>query len=122
MDINEHTQFDQKWRNTPDFLADILATAMDAIVVVDDAQKIVLFNTAAEKIFNCPASDAIGKSLERFVPERFREAHCTHIQHFANTWSTARKMGRMGMLWGLRTDGAEFPIEARGLYLSDNKR
>jgi PAS domain S-box-containing protein len=90
----------------------IVDSAMDAIITVDEAQKIVLFNRAAEQVFRCPRSAALGGPLERFIPERFRAGHRGHIEHFATTGVTARRMGDVTMLWGLRADGEEFPIEA----------
>jgi PAS domain S-box-containing protein len=56
-------------------LAGIIESAMDAIITVDENQVIILFNSAAEKIFGCPASEAMGQPLDRFIPERFRESH-----------------------------------------------
>ena len=56
-------------------LAGILASAMDAIITVDEDQRVVLFNAAAEKMFRCQAAEALGASLDRFIPERFRAAH-----------------------------------------------
>ena len=53
-------------------LAGILDSAMDAIVTVDENQRIVLFNVAAEKMFRCSAEEALGQNLDRFIPERFR--------------------------------------------------
>ena len=85
---------------------------MDAIITVDARQHIVMFNAAAETIFRCPASEAIGGPLERFIPERFRAAHRAHIEHFGATGATMRRMGGEVELYGLRSDGKEFPIEA----------
>src|SRR5262245_59801808 len=61
-------------------LSSILASAMDAIISVDERGGIVLFNTAAEKVFRCSASDAMGQPLSRFIPERFRAAHEQHVK------------------------------------------
>src|SRR5262245_48087255 len=93
-------------------LAGILASAMDAIITVDESQEIVLFNAAAEKMFRCSAKDALGDSLDRFIPDRFREAHREHVHVFGKTNVTQRAMGKMRSLYGLRSDGEEFPIEA----------
>jgi PAS domain S-box-containing protein len=93
-------------------LAAILDSAMDAIITVDEAQRIVLFNRAAEVLFGCPRSEALGSSLDRFLPERFRAAHHAHVEHFGRTGVTSRKMGETATLWALRADGREFPIEA----------
>jgi len=93
-------------------LAGILASAMDAIVTVDENQRVVLFNAAAEKMFRCTAEEALGKSLDRFIPDRFGAAHREHIRVFGKTNVTQRTMGKLRSLFGLRTDGEEFPIEA----------
>src|SRR5262245_25887162 len=93
-------------------LAGILASAMDAIITVDEEQQIVLFNAAAEKMFRCPASEAMGQSLDRFIPARFREVHRQHIRRFGETNVSQRTMGKLRPLSGLRADDEEFPIEA----------
>jgi len=85
---------------------------MDAIITVDERQHVVVFNAAAERIFRCPASEAIGGPLDRFIPERFRAAHRGHVEHFGATGTTVRRMGGNVELYGLRTDGKELPIEA----------
>ena len=85
---------------------------MDAIITVDEGQKILVFNAAAEKIFGCPVAEAIGTPLERFIPERFRAAHRGHVRHFGETGTTTRMMGARLALLGLRANGEEFPIDA----------
>lgn len=85
---------------------------MDAIVTVDENQRIVLFNPAAEKVFRCPATEAIGSPLGRFIPERFRAVHRRHVERFAATGVTSRRIGDTTVLYGLRADGEEFPIDA----------
>ncbi|MGW8183049.1 MAG: PAS domain-containing sensor histidine kinase [Burkholderiales bacterium] len=90
----------------------ILQSAMDAIITIDDQHRIVLFNAAAERIFRCPASRAVGGPLERFIPERFRDVHREHIRHFRDQGITTRRMGDEFVLHGLRADGEEFPLEA----------
>jgi PAS domain S-box-containing protein len=93
-------------------LESILHSAMDAIVTIDDQQRVLLFNEAAEHMFKCSAKDAIGQSVDKFVPSRFREAHRHHIQGFGKSGVTSRKMGQLGTIMGLRGDGEEFPLEA----------
>ena len=95
-----------------DRLEGIVASAMDAIIAIDDAQRIVLFNASAEKMFNCRAQEAVGSPIEHFIPQRFRVAHGTHIRQFGETGVTNRTMGTLGTLWALRANGDEFPIEA----------
>jgi len=90
----------------------IVDSAMDAIVTVDAAQNVVLFNRAAEQIFGVRREEAIGAPLDRFLPQRHRAAHRDHIEQFGHTGVSSRRMGDTTTLWALRADGTEFPIEA----------
>ena len=93
-------------------LAGVIGSAMDAIITVDEDQRVVVFNAAAEKMFGIIGRDALGERLDRFIPERFRAAHRKHVEHFGHTNVTKRTMGRLTSLFGVRNDGEEFPIEA----------
>src|SRR5689334_23150359 len=66
----------------------IIASATDAIITVNDEQQITLFNAAAERMFRCPAADALGQPLDRFIPQRFKAAHREHIRIFGETGVT----------------------------------
>ena len=110
--VTEQTQAQQKGRDENARLVSIIQSAMDPIITVDEDQKIVLFNSAAEKTFRCAAPMALGYSLERFLPQRYRAAHRGHIERFAATGVTMRRMGEQRVLVGLRADGEEFPLEA----------
>jgi PAS domain S-box-containing protein len=93
-------------------LGAIVDSAMDAVITVDEEQKIVLFNRAAEQMFAVRREDVLGSALERFIPSRFRQMHGRHIAQFGETGVTSRRMGDITTLWALRADGTEFPIEA----------
>src|SRR6266508_1185421 len=67
-------------------VASIVESAMDAVITVDEKQRVVMFNAAAEAMFGCPRGQAIGAPLAWFIPERIRA--------------------------GLRSGGGEFPIDA----------
>lgn len=112
VDITERKRAEESLRRSQERLAGIIDSAMDAIISVDESQRIVLFNTAAEKMFLYPSDEALGQSLERFIPERFRAAHNEHVRNFGSTQVTKRTMGALGSLYGLRANGHEFPIEA----------
>jgi PAS domain S-box-containing protein len=92
--------------------ASIVESALDAIITIDADQHISLFNTAAERMFGCTADEAIGGSIDRFIPERFRASHDALLRAFASTGTTNRKMGESASILGLRANGEEFPIEA----------
>jgi PAS domain S-box-containing protein len=112
VDITGRKQLEAELHESQERMAGIVASAMDAIIAIDEAQRIVLFNAAAEKMFGCPAQDVIGSHIERFIPERFRALHSGHIRHFGETGTASRNMGTLGTLWASRSNGDEFPIEA----------
>ncbi|AJK49354.1 PAS domain-containing sensor histidine kinase [Burkholderia plantarii] len=90
----------------------IIRSSMEAIITVDEEQKIVIFNPMAEKVFGVSAMDAIGAPLTRFIPPRFRHSHSSHIARFGVTGQSERHLGSQRLLYGLRANGDEFPIEA----------
>ena len=111
-DITERKRTEEALQQSKEQLAGLVESAMDAIIAIDEEHRIVLFNAAAEEIFACPMAEAIGSSIDRFIPLRFRAAHGTHILHFSETSVTNRAMSSLGALFGLRAGGEEFPIEA----------
>jgi PAS domain S-box-containing protein len=84
---------------------------MDAIVTMDEGERIVLFNSAAENVFHCSAAEAIGGPFRRFLSEGFRRALASYIGSLGQPGSARQCMSSEG-LTALRADGDEFPIEA----------
>ena len=76
-------------------LAEIINAAIDAIVAVGGAQRIVQFNPAAERLFGCSADAACGKLIADFIPDLADNARGTGL-----------------ILHARRTDGVEIPVEA----------
>ncbi|TGM43914.1 response regulator [Leptospira biflexa] len=93
-------------------LTQIIDSAMDAIISIDNFKKIILFNGAAEKMFGYESDAIIGKSLDQLIPINFRSQHDKHIDQFSKTGVSRRAMGALGEISGLRANGEEFPIEA----------
>lgn len=93
-------------------LEGIVASAMDAIITIDEQQRIILFNPAAEQMFGVSTDEAVGQPISRFIPLRYRAGHDEHIKRFRQTGETGRRMGALGAISGLRADGQEFPVEA----------
>jgi PAS domain S-box-containing protein len=126
IDITEQQLAEEAWRKSEEEnqailealtrneaqLAGIIESAMDGIITIDETQNVVLFNTAAENLFSCSSEEALGHSINRFIPERFRRVHEEHIREFGEEGGTPRLMGSPEELYGLKTSGEEFPIEA----------
>jgi PAS domain S-box-containing protein len=64
----------------------LIQTAGDAIVVGGPDGSILLWNRAAERIFGYAKEEALGRSLDLIIPERFRTRH----------WEGFRKVVRSG--------------------------
>ena len=94
------------------FLAGIVASVTDAIIVLDARQEIVLANPAAEQMFGYGEAQLLGKPVSMLIPERFHEAHDVHVRNSAHTGSPSRVMGRFGETLGRRADGREFRVDA----------
>jgi len=88
---------------------DIVHAAHEAILTVDEQQRIVMLNPAAQTMFACSAEDALGSHLSRFIPHRHRQEHASHFREFAVSGATERAMGRINEVHGLRATGEEFP-------------
>jgi PAS domain S-box-containing protein len=111
-DITQYKRAQREVQESRARLSAIITSAMDAVISADARQRITMFNTAAEKMFGCPAAQVLGQPLDRFIPVRSREVHRQYVDEFGRTGSTARAMAHLRPLSALRADGSEFPIEA----------
>jgi PAS domain S-box-containing protein len=110
--LGEQARIQEELRASEAKFSGILDIAADAIITVDQNQRIIHFNRGAEQIFGHAAPDAIGRHLAFLLPARFRAIHDAHMEQFARSPITARQMGERRAIFGLRADGTEFPAEA----------
>jgi PAS domain S-box-containing protein len=89
-----------------------LAISADAVIAVDEEQRIIFFNQGAEHIFGWTADEVGGQYLAMLLPQRFRPQHRGHVEGFGAAHGKARLMGERQQISGLRKSGEEFPAEA----------
>jgi PAS domain S-box-containing protein len=114
LDVSDRKRIEHELEVKRQQLEAVIESAMDAIITVDERHHIVLFNKAAESMFGCSASAAIGGPLDRFIPPRLRSSHQRHLDALVSTPEAglSRKLNKkISSLIGLRADGAEFPLE-----------
>jgi PAS domain S-box-containing protein len=112
IDITARKELQAELEESRDRMSAIVESAMDAIIAIDEEQKIVLFNPAAEKMFGCRAEEAIGSGVERFIPDGSRGRHSGHVRNFGAQEISGRALGGLGTLLAMKASGEEFPIEA----------
>jgi PAS domain S-box-containing protein len=101
--IKETKESEEKFRA-------ISASAMDAIILMDDATEIVYWNPAATRIFGYTEKEAIGKNLEKLLfPPRLHGIHSKTAQVFsARKWQLQGKTIKSTLF---SKNGTEIPIE-----------
>ena len=92
--------------------AGIISISSDAIVSVDESQRIVFFNQGAEQIFGYRTDEVLGEPLELLIPEPQRPGHAAHVRQFGASSVAARRMGERGQIAGRRKGGEVFPADA----------
>jgi PAS domain S-box-containing protein len=87
----------------------LVEAAGDAIVVADAEGMIRFWNPAAERIFGFAADEALGRSLDLIVPERYRERHWAGYREVMRTGHT-RYGSDVLRVPALRKDGRPLSI------------
>lgn len=99
---------DRNWGE--DTFRQLIDSAPDAMIVVDQSGTIVLVNLQTERLFGYRRNELVGQKVEILIPERFRGSHTTHRSKFFSE-PKVRPMGSGLELYGRKRNGAEFPIE-----------
>jgi PAS domain S-box-containing protein len=112
-EIRDRIQTEEALRESQQRLVGILDNADEAIISIDNQQRIVMYNQGAEKIFGHTLSEVHHQPLDILLPEAFQQSHRQHVQTFAATPETSRRMAnRSRDVMGRRKTGETFPAEA----------
>jgi len=93
------------------FTRTIIATALDAIVVMDQRERILEFNPAAERLFGYRREEVLGRELaDTLIPPSSGKQYRSGLAHFLAT-GEGSMVGKRVDVVGMRADGSEVPVE-----------
>lgn len=99
-------------RSNEQRLANILNTVTEAIIAVNQDDRILVFNHGAEQIFGYAAPEVLHQPFDILLPPRFIEAHRQHLHEFALSSDMMRRMDDHREVFARRKTGEEFLAEA----------
>jgi diguanylate cyclase (GGDEF)-like protein/PAS domain S-box-containing protein len=89
----------------------VIATALDCVVAVDEQDRLIEFNPAAERTFDYMAKDVLGREVaDLLVPPENRPFYRSLAQRIRDNPGSSlldRRIETMAM----RSDGSQFPVE-----------
>ena len=88
----------------------VIDNAENGIITSDVNGTILVFNRAAERIFEFSASEAVGQNVRLLMPEPDHSHHDAYIGNYLRT-GQAKIIGRGREVVGRRKDGAIFPLQ-----------
>ncbi|MGI9236706.1 MAG: PAS domain-containing hybrid sensor histidine kinase/response regulator [Woeseiaceae bacterium] len=92
------------------YFRNLLESAPDAMIIIDENGKIAIVNAQAETMFGFRRGEIMGQTIETLLPERIRDRHRSHRQEFTRD-PKLRPMGEGLQLVAKRKDNSEFPVE-----------
>lgn len=105
-----------------ELLRAIIATAPEAVIVIDDTGSIISFSAAAERMFGHPAAAILGRNVRLLMPEPYRSQHDSYMHHYLTT-GERRIIGIGRVIVAQRADGETFPIELQiGEVVANGRR
>jgi PAS domain S-box-containing protein len=91
-------------------LGELLESAPDAILELDQEGRIVLLNRMAEQLFGYTREEMLAQTVDALVPEALRGVHKGHRAQY-HSHPVTRPMGSGLKLEARRKDGSHFPVE-----------
>lgn len=100
------------------YLQQTVENSQDAILIADQQGIIRYWNAGAERILGYTADEAIGQSLDLFIPEKLRGRHWEGYYRVMASGETKYKTGLLSSP-GIRKDGTQASLEFSMVLLKD---
>lgn len=91
-------------------LRGVMDTAVNAIIIINEACIIETVNAATERVFGHSGSELIGKNVSILMPSPFRENHNAYVGNYLET-GEKKIIGIGREVIAQRKDGTVFPID-----------
>ncbi|TGL76270.1 PAS domain S-box protein [Leptospira yasudae] len=88
----------------------IFETVVDAIIMITPKGTIIMFNTAAERMFGYNFTEVVGKNIKFLMPEPYHSEHDHYLKRYLET-GEKKIIGIGREVMALRKDGTVFPVE-----------
>jgi two-component system sensor kinase FixL len=90
-------------------LLSVLDTAVDAIIIIDQDARILVYNQACEQLFGYSAAEALGQNVRLIMPAEFSHHHDRYVSDYIRTGR--RKIIGIGReVKAQHRDGTVFPV------------
>lgn len=110
LDVTDRKHMEQALRDSETRIRAVAQSAIDAIISANDDDKVVFWNSGAQRIFGYREEEILGKPVTTLIPERYKDAHSLGFRRYLQT-NEPRLIGRTAELQGLKKNGDEFPLE-----------
>jgi len=104
------TRTEEALRESEERCRSIITTAVDAIIVIDEAGAIQSINPAGERMLGYTSNELVGNNVSMIMPEPYRSAHDRYVSAYLQT-GFAKIIGRGRELEHQRKDGSVFTAE-----------
>lgn len=110
-ELSERRKAARALKESEERVRQIIATALDAVITMDEKGMITGWSAQAETAFGWSHEDAVGRSLaELIIPPQYREAHEKGLERFLKTGEGPVLNTRIEIT-ALHKDGHELPVE-----------
>ena len=110
-DVTQRKRIEIELIESQQNLSNIMNNIADSVVTIDEAGKVLSFNSAAENSFGYSAEEIVGSQVEQLMPEPHKTSHAGYLRAYFQSGESAILGKGPRELEGLRKDGKKFPME-----------
>jgi len=103
-----------------EYTENLIETAQDAFVCIDENEIINVWNKTAEKIFGYTKNEIIGKSVITILPEKYRKESQEEMKKLSDT-DESKIIGKTIEMTGMTKQGNEVPIDLSLSFQSNDE-